>query len=451
MFADQGETQPIASNSSVPAGQQIWLTSTLGTALLLATASATVPSGNVYLYDGNTPGVNDAQRLILDQTATLTTTVSAKATFQPPGSLVVNKTIGGPAAGQQGPIVISVTCDTTGLLLPLFTIPANTPAGTVSQTYTPIPAGSICSALETADGHAPTLTVRKSGSGINVTIPPGGTATADLSDTYDVGSLIVNKTIAGPAAGQQGAVTISVSCGATALADFVIPAGTPAGSVSQEYTGIPAGTVCTATETATGGSATVTVTTQGSPQSITIAPNGSGTVNMADTYALVPGSLLVTKTLNGSAAGQQGLIGLLVTCGGGHAFAYLLPPGTPAGAFPRVFTDIPAGSICTVTETLNGSSADVVVASIGSGQQATVVAAQTATIDVSNSIEPLQTPTTVPTTPPPAPTTEPLTLPATLPGTGGGRDAGGLVLVALAAGVAGVLLVVVTRRRAKSL
>jgi hypothetical protein len=447
MFADQAGSQAIANNATVQAGQQIWLTSTLGTAVLQATATATVPSGNVYLYDGNTPGVNDAQRLILAQPATLTTTVRALATFQPPGSLVVNKTIAGPAAGQQGPIVISVTCDTTGLLLPLFTIPANTPAGPASQTYSPIPAGSSCSVVEITDGHSPNLTVRKSGSGINVTIPPGGTATADLSDTFDVGSLIVNKTIAGPAAAQQGAVTISVTCGATALADFVIPAGTPAGSVSQEYTGIPAGTVCTATESGTGGSATITVTTQGSPQSITIAPNGSGTVNITDTYDFVPGSLLVTKTLTGSAAGQQGLIGLLITCGGGHVFAYLLPPGTPGGAFPRVFGPIPAGSTCTVTETINGSSADVVVASTGSGQQATVVAAQTATIDVSNGIEPLQTPTTAPTTP----TTEPLTMPATLPGTGGGNDAGTLVPVAIAAGAAGALLVVITRRRAKPL
>ena len=51
----------------------------------LATAVATVPSGNVYLYDGNTGGVNSAQKLILAQSATLRTTVSAEAVFQPPG------------------------------------------------------------------------------------------------------------------------------------------------------------------------------------------------------------------------------------------------------------------------------------------------------------------------------------------------------------------------------
>ena len=440
MFADADATQPIANGDPVGVGQQIWVTSALGTAVVLARASATVPSGNVYLYDGNTPGVSDAQRLILAQDATLTTTVSAEATFQPPGSLVVNKTITGPAAGQQGPIEISVTCDTTGLLLPLFTIPANTPAGTVSQTYSPIPAGSNCQVLETVDGHLPTVTARKTGSGISVTIPAGGTATADLSNTYDVGSLIVNKTITGAAAGQQGDVTIAVTCGATALAPFVIPSGTPAGTVSQEYTGIPAGTTCTATETATGGSATITVTTEGSGQTITIAPNGSGTVGITDTYDPVPGALQVTKTLGGSAAGQQGIMVFLVTCGGGRTFAYVLPAGTPAGTFPRVFGGIPAGSTCTVTEAFSGASDTVTISSVGSGQQATIVAAQTAAIDLSNGVEPLQTPTTPPT--------EPITMPETLPGTGGGGDAGGLLILALAAGAGGALLVLLTRRRA---
>jgi hypothetical protein len=400
--------------------------------------------------------VSSAQKLILAQSATLKTKVSAQAQFQPPGSLVVNKAVTGAAAGQQGPIVIVVTCDTTGALAPPFTIPAGTPAGTSSQTYTNIPAGSVCRVVEVADGHLPTVTVRKSGSGVVVTIPPGGTATADLSDTFAVGSLIVNKTITGAGAGQQGPVTISVQCGATALADFVIPAGSPAGTVSQEYTGIPAGTVCTATETANGATATVTVTTEGTPQSITIAPNGSGTVGITDTYDLVPGALAVTKTVGGPAAGQQSLIGLLVTCGGGNNFAYLLPAGSPAGSFSRVFADIPAGSTCTVTEAINGGNEATAVDSIGSGQQITIVPGQTATLDLTNDIQPLATPTTPPTAPTTAPTqpivppTEPATMPATLPRTGGGGDAGSLAVSSIILGTIGGLLVLATRRRAAS-
>jgi hypothetical protein len=442
MYADAAGNTPLPAGAVVRDGNSVWLRAAgAGGAVLQAEAQAVVPTGNVYLYDGNS-GPDPKQKLILAETATLSAKAFAAATFQPPGTLVVNKTITGAAAGQQGPIVITVTCN--GTALPPFTIPGGTPAGTVSQTYDDIAAGSVCTVLETADGHLPTVTVRKSGSGIEVTIPSGGTATADLSDTFAVGSLIVNKTITGNGAGQQGRVTITVRCGTTAEPDFVIPAGTPAGTVSQEYTGVPAGTVCTATETANGATGTVTVSTAGSPQAITIAANGSGTANMTDTYSLVPGSLVVTKSLTGSAAGQQGLIGILVACGGGNAFAYLIPAGTAGGDLPRVFEGIPPGSTCTVVEAINGSSTTVTVVSAGSGQQVTVPAGGAGTATLTNSIEPAQV---APTT---TPTTEPATMPETLPGTGGGGDAGSVIVVALAAGAAGAALLLITRRRASN-
>ena len=53
-------------------------------------------------------------------------------------------------------------------------------------------------------------------------------------------------------------------CNGIALSpDFVIAAGTPAGNVSQSFDGIPAGSVCTVTETADGATATVTATVSG--------------------------------------------------------------------------------------------------------------------------------------------------------------------------------------------
>ena len=52
MFADAPGTVPIANGAKVPSGQKIWMRSTGGSsaAVLTATATATVPSGNVYLY-----------------------------------------------------------------------------------------------------------------------------------------------------------------------------------------------------------------------------------------------------------------------------------------------------------------------------------------------------------------------------------------------------------------
>jgi hypothetical protein len=58
----------IPNNTVVPSGTCIFLESTTpGNVTLTATAQETVPTGNVYLYDGQTPGVNSAQKLILAQ------------------------------------------------------------------------------------------------------------------------------------------------------------------------------------------------------------------------------------------------------------------------------------------------------------------------------------------------------------------------------------------------
>jgi len=436
MFADAAASQPIADGATVASGTNIWLTASgTDSAVLQATAVATVPTGNVYLYDGNTPGVTDAQKLILAQSATLRTTVRAIARFQAPGSLVVTKAIAGAAAGQQGPIVITVTCNGT-VLQPLFVIPAGTPASSQSHTYTDIPAGSTCRVVETLDGHTADVIVRKPRSGTVVTIPPGGTAKADLTDTYDTGALVVNKTITGTAAGQQTAVTITVTCDGTALADFVIPAGTPAGTVSQTYDRIVAGSVCTVTETADGGSSTVTVTSEGSPVQVTIAPNGSGTADLTDTYDLVPGSLVVTKTLAGPAAGQQGRVAILVSCGGPpNVFAFLIDAGTPGGPVPRTYEDIPAGSTCLVAEVVNGGTDTVAVEAAGSPQRVTVPVGGTATANLTDTFAVIPTSTTSTTTP------------AILPATGGGIDATTLVLGGIAALVAGATLILVARRR----
>ena len=80
-------------------------------------------------------------------------------------------------------------------------------------------------------------------------VPGGGSATLHITDTYThaTGTLVVTKTIDGPAAGSQGEVKISVTCGGTALADFVIPAGHAEPS-SQTYSGIAAGSTCTVEE-----------------------------------------------------------------------------------------------------------------------------------------------------------------------------------------------------------
>ena len=277
MFSDAAATKPIANGATVTPPAQIWLKSTGGpSAVLQATAKATVPKDNVYLYDGNTPGVNDAQRLILAQDATLTTTVTATAEFKPVGSLVVQKTVAGPAAGSQGQVTIHAVCDGAALT-PDFVVPTNTPAGTSSRTYTSIPAGSICTVTETADGQTSTVLVDVTGgSGVDTPIPAGGSATVAITDTYTFvpGSLTVVKTITGEGAGLQGPITIHVACSDNVdRPDFVIPPGT----TSMSYDNIPANTMCTVTEPVDGSNSAVSVVVTPATQTVTIGVAGSAT------------------------------------------------------------------------------------------------------------------------------------------------------------------------------
>ena len=208
----------------------------------------------------------------------------------------MTKTIAGPAAGQQGDVTISVTCNENGVDTPLpdFTIAAGAAAGSTSRTYTGIPAGSVCTATETATGDTSTVTTTVTGdNGTPISIPAGGTGTANITDTYALtpGALIVKKTITGPGAGLQGEITIQPTCGGTALPALVIPAGTPAGFRSQLYPKLAAGTVCTITESGDGANSAVSVVVTGDDQ-VTVPPGGIVTAERTDTYNLNPGSLV---------------------------------------------------------------------------------------------------------------------------------------------------------------
>ena len=189
MFADAAGTTPIANGDTVPNGAQIWLEqATIGGATLSATASAVVPSGNVYLYSENLVNVNDAQRQILAQTTTLTTTVSAAAEFIDTGALVVTKTIAGPGAGSQGDVTIGVTCN--GTALADFVIPAGN-TGTLSHTYDNIPTPTTCTITETVNGTNTSVTVATINGVQTVDIPNDETANDSvdaepITDTYDL-------------------------------------------------------------------------------------------------------------------------------------------------------------------------------------------------------------------------------------------------------------------------
>ena len=183
-------------------------------------------------------------------------------------------------------------------------------AGTYPHTWTGILPNSSCVVTETADGRTSTVGVATVGSGQTVTVGSAENAQATITDTYTflTGSLTVTKTIAGLAAGQQGQVTIKVSCDGTELSpELRVDQNAPAGDHSETYTGIPAGSTCSATETADGSTSTVNVAISGdNGTSVTVPGGGTATRHITDTYTHATGSLEVSKLIAGPAAGRPG-------------------------------------------------------------------------------------------------------------------------------------------------
>ena len=355
----------------------------------------------MYVYDGNTEGVNDAQKLILAETAEVVVTVDADAEFYDTGSLIVGKTIGGPAAGQQGEIIIEVTCN--DVALDDFVIPAGTtepPPQT--KTYEDIETPATCTVTETSDGSSGAVTVVTVNGSQEVDLTENTTSNdpvvaEPITNTYESapGSLVVTKTITGSAAGQQGEVVLHVSCDNGLEQDIIIPAGAT-GDTSTTIDDLPAGTVCTVTETSDGSTSTVTVTIDSEGSPATIPAGEDAVVDVTNTYESAPGSLVVTKTITGSAAGQQGEVVLHVSCDNGLEQDIIIPAGA-TGDTSTTIDDLPAGTVCTVTETSDGSTTTVTVAITGLGS-VVVPAGGVATIDVTDGYQ-VQAPAVAPINP----------------------------------------------------
>ncbi len=397
-------------------------------------SSGTVAVGTVLSPDVTVPAGGVATAEVLD-TYTLV-----------PGSLSVTKTIAGPSAGQQGPIIIGVKCGT--LVLPEFTIPAGA-TGPQSQTYPNIPAGLTCTVTEEADGTSTAVGVVTTGSPQDVKIQANAAASADLTDTYGPtpGSLTVSKTINGPLAGSQGAITISVKCGSTTLPTWTIPAGTGAKTLTHKYMDIPAGSACTVTETSDGATTTVMATVTGANQTLTVPAGTAASLSITDTYSPTAGAIKVMKTLAGPGAGQQGRVGILLVCGGAvQVFTFVIPAGHPGGSVTQVFNNIGGGSTCLVAEVADGHTNVVTVQATDAQQNVTVPAAGIASVDLTDRFSVAVAAAGVPSAPVALAAAGP-SAPVALPNTGPSAPIAPLIGLALATILAGAAMTIAARRR----
>ncbi|MBA2945137.1 thioester domain-containing protein [Streptomyces himalayensis] len=193
---------------------------------------------------------------------------------------------------------------------------------------------------------------------------------------FPAGAVQFNLGIDGEAAGLQSEKVIQVDCGdpdsdLDQQRTVTFAAGTPAGDHSRSLTGIPAGSVCTITESSDGDNGLVSATTVIDPTTITIASEETQQVSITNTYARALGSLQVVKTIAGPRAGSQGIAVIELDCDdpdGTFDREFAIAAGAAAGTYPQpVVNGIPTGTRCTVRETATGENeraalgADVVI------------------------------------------------------------------------------------------
>ncbi|MCS5724148.1 thioester domain-containing protein [Herbiconiux sp. CPCC 203407] len=316
LFADEAATQPLANPSTVASGTDVWLRSDPGATeepVLRARAVVTVQTGEVYLYDGETPGLADAQRLILAKTAELDATAQATAEFFAVGELTVTKSFVGAAAGQQAAGRLEVDCGEG------YTFDADVVAETgEAQTFTfpGIPVGAVCTVTEPVTGETAAVVVTSDAPQDAVITDDGASIEIVNTVEFRPGSLVVKKVIDGSAAGLQGEIVLDVDCGPSLQTTVVIPAGSPAGEYAAEYPDLPAGAECTITEPEDGRSSLVLVETSG-PVNALIEPGSTTEAVVTNTVEPVvpvtPAPPVPDRPSHPAAPGGNGPTGLAST------------------------------------------------------------------------------------------------------------------------------------------
>ena len=240
------------------------------------------------------------------------------------GTLTINKTVAG--AGSvlygSGPFTFRAVCtyDTQTLLDDTFDVAPGTP-----KVVGPYPAGTRCVVTEVGADGANSTTLNPADGVVVIEAGDDGVGNVAVSatNTFDVGSVVVNKVIAGPT-DFVGPFTVSLACTRQvngAAQQVQIPGGAARtligpSALAATYSNLPAGANCGLTETATGGASSTSI-------SITTGSGTAQTSGTSVTFVVSPASvtavtMTITNTFNqGSGLPDTGGSGLPNTGGGG--------------------------------------------------------------------------------------------------------------------------------------
>jgi TQXA domain-containing protein len=267
------------------------------------------------------------------------------------GALEVTKTISGDGAGLQGEVEILVVCTPPDGGDPIerrATIPAGTAAGSESRSFTGLPAGADCVVTEPEDGDNEQVNLTATSiEPETVTVVENVDTPVAVTNEYEraVGGLQVTKRIGGPAAGKQGEIVLVLDCDDPEDAfddELTLPARTPAGDYSATVTGIPVGTQCQITETASGVTEQIVLV-----EPTTIEP---GVVEIADGETR---EITVTNNYreeeHGGGGGGGGGFGD-AGYGGSSSSGFLPDTGAPASPLPLGLALVAGGAAVLLAE-----------------------------------------------------------------------------------------------------
>ncbi|GAA2263774.1 hypothetical protein GCM10009853_016300 [Glycomyces scopariae] len=283
------------------------------------------------------------------------------------GSLRLLKKVFGSGTGPvtPGPFTIEVTCtldDESGertVYDGAIVLGGTQP---LEATVPNLPEGAVCSAEETATGGATFTGVLPR----SVVIGSDTTATIYAVNVLSSGSLRIVKEVTGDGADLYGAgpFTVTLDCVFDTSLE-TMPVAVPGGPDREfgpdepaVYEGLPTGSVCTATESQTGGASEVTV----SADSATIPFRDEAELTVTNRFDT--GGLTVRKRLGGEGAGGHGgdefTFALACTRNvDGEWVAVDIPGGaerTVTGDGTASYTDLPAGARCVLAEPGDGGA-----------------------------------------------------------------------------------------------
>ncbi|GAA1673156.1 hypothetical protein GCM10009830_19300 [Glycomyces endophyticus] len=368
--------------TGLPAGAECTVTETDDKGAADVTVTATGDGGDPVVVDDDTADIvlaNDG-----DDSTTNTATLANTYTT---GSLKLVKHVFGTGTGPvtPGPFTIEVTCtldDESGTRTVYEGSVVLGGTQPMEAVIDGIATGATCTAVETGKGGATLAVILPR----QVTVGDGTTVAFHAINVLTSGSLRIVKEVTGDGADLYGAgpFEVTLDCVFDTGQNGTVPVTIPGGPTREfgpdepaVYEGLPTGSVCTATETLTGGASEVTV----SDASATIPFRDEAELTVTNRFDT--GGLTVLKRLGGEGAGDHGddEFTFALTCTrnvDGDWVAFDIPGGaerTVTGDGTASYTDLPAGARCVLAEPGDGGAERTEFAVNGAdGRELTVAA-----------------------------------------------------------------------------